>query len=88
MTLILLENLLFVTSLASLVWLISLKLKDSSIVDIFWGSGFAFLALKIFFNLKETHLVHQYILVLIVLWGLRLSTYLFFRNKGGRRLSL
>ena len=41
---VLLINLVFVTGLMVCVWLISLRPRDVSIVDIFWGLGFVAIA--------------------------------------------
>jgi len=64
-------------------WLLSLILKDSSIVDIIWGAGFvmsvwvAFLNAPVMINAR-----HYLILILVTIWGLRLSLHIFFRNVG------
>ena len=65
-----------------LFFLLGLKLKNNSIVDIGWGPGFIIVAL-VNLALAETKEVTQIILtVLITLWAVRLSTYIFMRNKG------
>ncbi len=64
------------------LWLLSLRLADSSIVDIFWGCGFvlvAWLAFALGPGLLERKLLAA---VLTTLWGGRLSVYLFLRNHG------
>ena len=63
-----------------MVWGTSLLLKDSSIVDIFWGLGFVAVAYtyNVFsegFATRET-----IIFVLVLLWGVRLSAHLAYRN--------
>jgi steroid 5-alpha reductase family enzyme len=66
----------------ALLWLLSLKLRDSSIVDIFWGCGFvgvAWLAFAFGDGLFERRLA---IAVLTTVWGGRLSVYLYLRNRG------
>jgi steroid 5-alpha reductase family enzyme len=64
-----------------LLWLISLRLKDASIVDIFWGLGFVLIAWVTFSSTaggpRATLLV-----ALTTIWGLRLAAYLAWRNHG------
>lgn len=66
-----------------LLWIISLMLKDASIVDIFWGSGFV-LSAWIYFALTPDGFTGRKILIslLTTVWGLRLSIHVFLRNRG------
>ncbi|NMC11534.1 MAG: DUF1295 domain-containing protein [Chloroflexi bacterium] len=66
-----------------LLWLISLLLKNSSIVDIFWGLGFVIVN-WIYFTLTPDGFISRKLLIglLVSLWGLRLSTHIFLRNLG------
>ncbi len=65
-----------------LLWLISLPLKNVSIVDIFWGPGFAVIAVACLL-LAEGHAPRQWLLtILTTVWGLRLGLYLAARNIG------
>ena len=67
--------------LMTALWLLSLVLKNSSIVDIFWGMGFVALNFVAYYFSQHTTL--QTVLTLFVtLWGTRLSTHIFLRNKG------
>ena len=70
--------LLIVTGL----WLLSLAVKDASIIDIFWGPGFVitawFYASQIGFDTLGSR--NWVLLTLITVWGLRLGTYLAIRN--------
>lgn len=66
-----------------LLWLLSLYLKNASIVDIFWGLGFiiifwstAWIATS---SLSTTSLVLGSI---ITIWGLRLATHIYVRNHN------
>ena len=63
-------------------WLLSVAIKNASIVDIVWGLGFVAVAWAI--RLTEDGLAaRQDLLVAMVsLWGLRLGAYLFWRNHG------
>lgn len=65
-----------------LLWLLSLAIKDSSIMDIFWGGGFVLLA-WVYFFLADGYLPRRILVVtLVTLWGVRLVIYLFIRNRG------
>lgn len=64
------------------LWLLSLARRDVSIVDIWWGPGFALLAC-VAFALAGTPGPRGALLVgLTSLWGLRLGLHLFWRNHG------
>lgn len=69
--------------LMTLLWLLSLKLRDASIVDIFWGTGFV-IAAWIYFSLTPQGILARKLLIcgLVTIWGLRLSIHLFRRNWG------
>lgn len=65
-----------------IIFLIAQLIKNNSIVDIGWGLGFILITIT---NLIITDAIstRQIIVsVLTIIWGIRLSTYLFFRNKG------
>lgn len=65
-----------------LLWLLSLRLKDAGIVDIFWGLGFAQIAI-VAAALAPGYAWRKLLITeLTVLWGLRLAAYLFWRNAG------
>jgi steroid 5-alpha reductase family enzyme len=74
---------LLILSLMTLLWLISLKLKDSSIVDIFWGTGFV-ITFWVAAFLVPGPLTPRILLLgtVATVWGLRLSLYIFSRNAG------
>ena len=64
------------------LWLISLPLKDSSIVDSAWGPAAALIAL-ISALLGEGYAPRRYlVLVLVSIWGIRLGLHIFTRNHG------
>ncbi|UCC64820.1 MAG: DUF1295 domain-containing protein [Anaerolineae bacterium] len=65
------------------IWLVSLILRDSSIVDIFWGTGFV-VANWFYFALTPDGLSARkwLISILVTVWGLRLSFYILWRNWG------
>ena len=84
------ENLIFIFSLnlAAVIlmmiigWLLSLVLKNVTVVDSLWGLGFVMIAWATFF-LTEGYLGRKLLIAfLVTFWGLRLSIYLTRRNWG------
>lgn len=74
---------LLVITVMTALWLASLLLRDASIVDPFWGTGFVLLAWFYFLQSGEGLAAHKVVVVtLVTLWGLRLSIYLLWRNWG------
>lgn len=69
--------------LMALLWLISLRLQDASIVDIFWGMGFVILV-WIYFALSPEGALPRKLLIsaLVTVWGMRLSFHILIRNWG------
>lgn len=64
-------------------WLLSLVLKNASIVDIVWGLGFVLVAWAVRLRVDDGLAVRQNLLVaMTTIWGLRLGGYLFWRNHG------
>lgn len=65
-----------------ILWLVSIAITNVSIVDIFWGAGYVF-ASTIYFIFSEGNFDRKLlILILVSVWGLRLSIYLGWRNIG------
>lgn len=65
------------------IWVASLALKNSSIVDIFWGMGFV-VSTWVFFALTPDGFLLRKLLIsgLVTVWGLRLSLHILTRNWG------
>lgn len=65
------------------IWLLSLALRNASIIDIFWGPGFVLLAI-VYALLSDDGYSGRQILVcvLVAIWGLRLGGYILSRNAG------
>jgi len=64
------------------LWLISIPLKDASIVDIFWGPGFA-VAAWVSFALAGGEPARKWLVALLTtIWALRLGLYLLWRKRG------
>jgi steroid 5-alpha reductase family enzyme len=71
-----------VVTYVTAIWLVSLALRNASIVDVFWGLGFALLAAL--YLVTADGFVGRRILVttLVAVWGLRLALYVLWRNWG------
>ncbi len=67
----------------TLLWLISLAIKNASIIDIFWGLGFV-LATGVYFLSSDGGYQGRQLLILalVSIWGIRLSTHIARRNIG------
>ncbi|MGH2740323.1 MAG: DUF1295 domain-containing protein [Actinomycetota bacterium] len=64
------------------LWAASLRLRDASIVDVFWGPGFIVLGL-VTLGLADGYGPRRlYVFALTAAWGLRLAFHLFRRNWG------
>lgn len=67
------------------MFLLATAIKNNSIVDIGWGMGFVLLALSPYatfidlLTMTDRLILQQ---VMVLLWGLRLSVFLFIRNVG------
>ncbi len=74
---------LVIISAMTLLWLLSIYLKNASIVDPFWGTGFVILV-WFYFSQTDAGFAARKLLVtgLVTLWGLRLSLYLLWRSWG------
>ncbi len=64
-----------------LLWLVSLPLKNASIVDIFWGCGFVVVG-AVFFAASDKDAHATLLFALVTAWGVRLSLHLAARNLG------
>lgn len=66
----------------TILWIWSIIIKNVSIVDIFWGFGFV--VVNAFYIFMSGDLGPRKILMLILvsIWGLRLSIFLAYRNIG------
>jgi steroid 5-alpha reductase family enzyme len=71
-----------IIGMMTLIWLISLAIRDSSIVDIFWGAGFVIAATAYFIMTDGNETRSVITLILVALWGLRLTAHIGYRNIG------
>ncbi len=80
---ILLGNLALVLGIMLALWLLSLRLRDTSIVDLFWGLGFAVVALATLWRTGGGMAPRAWLLVaLTTIWSLRYSWHVWRRNIG------
>ena len=75
-------NLALIIGMMTMLWLVSIFLKNVSIVDLFWGIGFVVSATAYFVLTEEIGVRKVLLLGMVLLWGLRLSIYLAWRNIG------
>jgi len=74
---------LLILALMTLLWLVSLWIKDASIVDIFWGVGFVISGWTYFSLTPDGYVTRKILLMaLVTLWGLRLAIHIGRRNLG------
>lgn len=74
---------LVILGLMTTLWLASLILRNSSIVDIFWGPGFVLTSWTIFALTPQGFPARKgLVCTLVTLWGLRLGLYILWRNWG------
>lgn len=64
------------------LWLLSLRLRNASIVDPFWGMGFIIVACVSWLVNSPTSGRTILLVVLTTVWGLRLSGFLLWRSVG------
>ena len=79
---------IFATSVAAVAvymlafWLLSLALRNVSIVDVGWGLGFVVIAWVVHLGAAQSDTRSTLQLALVTIWGLRLGLYLLNRNWG------
>jgi len=72
---------LVILGLMTVLWLVSLALRNSSIVDIFWGTGFVVVVWAAYLLGADGYPPRKWLLaILVTVWGLRLSLYILSRN--------
>jgi steroid 5-alpha reductase family enzyme len=64
------------------VWFgISVYKKRNDVADIAWGLGYCMICIYLFFS-QPHHLAAIVLYALVMVWGLRLSMHIYFRNRG------
>jgi len=76
------QALLVIIGLMSVLWIVSVIIKNVSIVDLFWGFGFVLTNIFFFIKTDGSEPRKIILLILVSVWGLRLSGYLAWRNIG------
>ncbi len=66
----------------TLAYVVAIVRKDNSLADIFWGLGFILVALITYFVQGSNGGPQILVTVLVFLWGVRLATHVFIRNRG------
>lgn len=64
------------------LWIVSVIIKNVSIVDLFWGFGFVLAGWFYFLHTDGFELRKLILMTMVTVWGLRLSGYLTWRNAG------
>jgi steroid 5-alpha reductase family enzyme len=77
-----LTGFLIIWAFVTIIWALSVFMKNASIVDIFWGFSFVMIA-TFYFSVTPDFSTRKIITMgLVAIWGLRLSIYIFWRNLG------
>jgi len=71
-----------VVALFVALWLVSLMVRDASIVDPFWGPGFAIVAWVVYARADDPGFRGLVVAVIVTIWALRLGIHLAVRNLG------
>ncbi len=68
------------------LWLVSVRLRNAGIVDVFWGTSFVLSAVYYFGHTPTGDPLRKLlVLTCVCIWGLRLSIHLGWRNHGPGR---
>jgi steroid 5-alpha reductase family enzyme len=68
--------------LMTITWVVSVIIKNASIVDIIWGLGFVMVAWVVLWRVDGLGARQTLLVAMVSVWGLRLGGYLFIRNHG------
>lgn len=63
-----------------ITWLVSLAMKNASIVDVVWGLGFVCVAWAVRLQVDTDSKRPNLLVAMTTVWGLRLALHLFWRN--------
>jgi steroid 5-alpha reductase family enzyme len=73
---------LVIMTIMTALWIVSIIIKNVSIVDIFWGLGFVIICGYYLLNSPGNESRKIILTSLVAVWGLRLSVHLAWRNMG------
>jgi steroid 5-alpha reductase family enzyme len=77
------SGLVILLACMTILWIVSVMLKNASIVDPFWGLSFVIVGWSYFAQTTAGNEFRKTLLiVLVTIWGLRLFIYLLWRNWG------
>ena len=68
-----------------LLFLYSLRIRDNSIVDVFWGFGFMMIAVISYYSQTERDIIQATVTVLVFLWWARIISHIGFRKLKERK---
>jgi steroid 5-alpha reductase family enzyme len=74
-------SLAVILTLFTILWIVSLRLQDTTVADIFWGPGILAIGLVYFLTSNGAPPRARLALVLLTLWAMRLAAHLAFRNQ-------
>lgn len=66
----------------TVLFIVAVMRSDNSIADIAWGMGFVIVAVYSVIQSGEVDLRKMIVVLLVLLWGLRLSAHIFMRNQA------
>jgi len=76
------ENLVALWAALFILWAVSIRIKDASIIDIFWGPACAFGAIATYLRSDGAAPRDLLLVALVSLWAVRLALHLARRNLG------
>ncbi len=76
------QGLAIIMILMTILWFISVMIKNASIVDPFWGVAYVLAAIWYYIQSDGFETRKLIVLVLVIIWGMRLSVFLGWRNFG------
>jgi steroid 5-alpha reductase family enzyme len=77
-----LNGLAAVVALFTILWIVSLIVRNSSIVDMWWGPGILVIGLAYFLTTDGAQSRAQLVVALLALWAIRLAWHIGARNIG------
>lgn len=64
------------------MFILSILMKDNSIIDIFWGPGFILISMLCLIISGDYSLKKMIVLLFVLAWGIRLASHIYLRNRG------
>jgi len=76
------EAFIVIMTIMTSLWIVSIIIKNVSIVDIFWGLGFVITSGFYYINCNGNESGKIILMSMVAIWGMRLSVYIAWRNLG------